>query len=29
MLIAQSMLEELFLISNDAAFDDFGVKRLW
>jgi PIN domain nuclease of toxin-antitoxin system len=29
MLIAQAMLEELVLISNERAFDAYGVRRLW
>ncbi len=29
MLIAQAMLEELTLISNETLFDAYGVKRLW
>jgi PIN domain nuclease of toxin-antitoxin system len=29
MLIAQSMLEDLVLISNERAFDAYGVRRLW
>ena len=29
MLIAQSLNHELFLISNETAFDDFGVTRVW
>jgi PIN domain nuclease of toxin-antitoxin system len=29
MLIAQSLLENLTLVSNEAAFDAFGVSRLW
>lgn len=29
MLIAQAMLENMTLISNETAFDTFGVTRLW
>ena len=29
MLIAQAMLEDLVLISNERAFDAYGVRRLW
>lgn len=29
MLIAQAILQDLILISNEVLFDDFGVKRLW
>ena len=29
MLIAQSLLEALHIISIDRAFDEYGVKRLW
>ena len=29
MLIAQAVLEDLMLVSNEALFDEFGVKRLW
>lgn len=29
LLIAQSLLDDLILISNERLFDDFGVKRLW
>jgi PIN domain nuclease of toxin-antitoxin system len=29
MLIAQALLEELVLVSNEALFDRFGVVRLW
>ncbi|MDP1967007.1 MAG: type II toxin-antitoxin system VapC family toxin [Reyranella sp.] len=29
MLIAQSMLENMTLVSNERAFDAYGVKRLW
>ena len=29
MLIAQAMLEDLVLISNDTAFDGYGARRLW
>ena len=29
MLIAQAMTEDLVLISNEAPFDLYGVKRLW
>lgn len=29
MLIAQSLLENLVLVSNETRFDTFGVKRLW
>jgi len=29
MLIAQSLLERLPLVSNEKAFDAYGVKRLW
>jgi hypothetical protein len=28
-LIAQSVLDGLLLVSNQAVFDCFGVKRLW
>jgi PIN domain nuclease of toxin-antitoxin system len=28
-LIAQSMLEHLTLVSNETAFDPYGVSRLW
>ena len=28
-LVAQSILEEMVLVSNEALFDSFGVKRLW
>ena len=29
MLIAQSILDQLPLVSNEAAFDAFGVSRMW
>ena len=29
MLIAQAVSRELALVSNDRAFDDYGVTRLW
>ena len=29
MLLAQAMLDDLVLISNDSAFDAYGVRRLW
>lgn len=29
MLIAQALLENLTLVSNETRFDAFGVKRLW
>jgi PIN domain nuclease of toxin-antitoxin system len=29
MLIAQAMLEDLALVSNERAFDAYGVRRLW
>ena len=29
MLIAQAMLDDLVLISNERAFDAYGVRRLW
>ncbi len=29
MLIAQALLENLLLVSNDTLFDGFGVRRLW
>lgn len=29
MLIAQALLDDLVLISNEAVFDAFGVARLW
>jgi PIN domain nuclease of toxin-antitoxin system len=29
MLIAQSQLENLTLVSNEKIFDDYGVTRLW
>jgi PIN domain nuclease of toxin-antitoxin system len=29
MLIAQALEEDLTLVSNETAFDRFGVKRLW
>lgn len=29
LLIAQSQLENLFLVSNEKRFDDFAVSRLW
>jgi PIN domain nuclease of toxin-antitoxin system len=29
MLIAQALEEDLTIISNEAAFDGFGVRRLW
>ena len=29
LLAAQAMVENLPLVSNDLAFDDYGVRRLW
>lgn len=29
MLIAQALLRDLILVSNEAAFDSYGVRRLW
>jgi PIN domain nuclease of toxin-antitoxin system len=29
MLIAQAMLDDLVLVSNEPAFDVYGVRRLW
>jgi PIN domain nuclease of toxin-antitoxin system len=29
MLIAQAMLDDLVLVSNEGAFGDYGVRRLW
>ena len=29
MLIAQALLEDLALVSNETTFDAYGVKRLW
>lgn len=29
MLIAQALLEDLTLVSNERAFDAYGVRRLW
>ncbi len=29
MVIAQALLENLLLVSNDTLFDGFGVRRLW
>jgi PIN domain nuclease of toxin-antitoxin system len=29
MLIAQAMLEDLVLVSNEQPFDVYGVRRLW
>jgi len=29
MLIAQAMVEDLILLSNETTFDRYGVKRLW
>jgi PIN domain nuclease of toxin-antitoxin system len=29
MLIAQALLEDLVLVSNERAFDAYAVKRLW
>jgi PIN domain nuclease of toxin-antitoxin system len=29
MLVAQAMLEDLTLVSNERTFDVYGVKRLW
>jgi len=29
MLMAHSMLEDLTLVSNERAFDPYGVRRLW
>ena len=28
-LIAQSLLEDFTLVSNEAVFDEYGVKRIW
>jgi hypothetical protein len=29
MLIAQALIEDLDLVSNERRFDSFGVRRLW
>jgi PIN domain nuclease of toxin-antitoxin system len=29
LLIAQALVEDLILVSNEAVFDGFGVQRLW
>ena len=29
LLIAQAQIEQLLLVSNEALFDGFGVRRLW
>lgn len=29
LLIAQAIIEDVLLVSNEALFDDFGVTRLW
>ena len=29
LLIAQSIMENLTLVTNEVMFDDFGVSRLW
>jgi len=29
MLIVQAMINDLLLVSNEAAFDSYGVRRLW
>jgi PIN domain nuclease of toxin-antitoxin system len=29
MLIAQAVLVDLVLVSNEAVFDRYGVRRLW
>ena len=29
MLVAQAMVEDLVLVSNEKAFESYGVKRLW
>jgi len=29
MLIAQAMLENLTLVSNEKGFDAYGIERLW
>lgn len=29
MLIAQAMLEDMILVSNETVFDAFGIRRLW
>jgi PIN domain nuclease of toxin-antitoxin system len=29
MLMAQAMIDDLVLVSNERAFDGYGVKRLW
>jgi len=29
MLIAQAMIEDMVLVSNEAPFDAYGVRRLW
>jgi PIN domain nuclease of toxin-antitoxin system len=28
-LVAQAMLEDLVLVSNERIFEDYSVKRLW
>ncbi len=28
-LIAQALVEDLILVSNETPFDNFGVRRLW
>ena len=29
MLMAQAMLEDMWLVSNETPFDAYGVRRLW
>ena len=29
LLIAQAQIEDAYLVSNEALFDRFGVRRLW
>jgi PIN domain nuclease of toxin-antitoxin system len=29
LLIAQAMVEDMLLVSNEAVFDGYGVSRLW
>jgi PIN domain nuclease of toxin-antitoxin system len=29
LMIAQAMIEDMTLVSNERAFDVYGVKRLW
>jgi PIN domain nuclease of toxin-antitoxin system len=29
LLMAQSLAEEIVLVSNETLFDNFGVQRLW